>query len=1209
MMKKIKKPHAAPHSRHKTGRFFSKILKKSRMPLAISIIILAIVFSVFRALTPWAKQYKVDVEHHLSLMLGQPVTINDLETSWYWFQPVLKMNEVTLSDAEHHVLTLNKLLVGINLLSSLWHWQIQPGVLYVADVHLTLRQVGNHWDVDGLSNDKQSMTFESASYLPVLSWVLAQQKIIIKNVSAMIHFSDKTTLSLRDLNVTTLNKYGHYRLKGSAWLAQETPTALVIIADMQLNPEALKNASGHAYLSVKHVLPAQWQGFFPNTRYHVRSGVGDIELWLDLVKGHFLSLQSTLELNDIVLTHEGETKRHLVQSLKGNLAWRTTAQGWQFTSDQMKWHVDGVLWPENALLLDYNKSDHAYRAFVKNVLLEPLLAMDIPWPGVMQDVLARHPKGSLQEMQMVVKKGELDSILTRFSQLGWTGQHGLPSVSQLSGVLSWQPTEGRLELDSEKTTLTYPGRPAVTFEQLNANVDWKQLSNGLRISMDRFVLNRPDLVISAAGTIDEPLLPTANLRMTAEFSAKNAEKWLDYIPAHLMKPKLDAWIRNGVKQLKSASGRLVVNGALADFPFDKQSGEFSINTYLTGLDLIFADHWPLGRDIDAHLQVINRTLDADVFQANLKGIPVENVNVLVKDIGLGREALLIRGQVTAPADKIKSYVLETPIGQYVSLWKKMDIKDTLGLNLQLEIPLYPESDHVLARGALAFDNNQVIIHHALNDIAFDELTGTLLFDEHGLNDSALHASLAGEPLAMHIGSIKKPKPYTQAIIEGSTSIDLLRRKFPLPLFEWMNGHLKIKSVLKLTDNPHDFDQMQINTSMEGVSVDLPSPLGKTTEEISPLSLKIDFNAAQTMQIGLQYKDLNVQAKTLNRNNWSVKINEQNISADLQYALTANTLSGTVDKLYLSDLFSLKNRMKSAHAPLTPRDIPNLNLVINTCKLDNIDLGQVSLKSTSSPTQLKLEYCKIKSPEYLLTVQGDWTHVGKKDTTHVQADLQLSDLGQALARWDILPAVEAHRGQVTFKGDWPGAIHDFSLAKVNGEMNIILRGGRITHLDKATEEKLGLGKLLSVLSLQTIPRRLQLDFSDLSKGGYSFDVFQGRFVLKNGVMTTQDSYLDGPVAYASMKGDLDVVNHLYDVDLRVSPYIMASLPIVVTIAGGPIAGPIAGFATWVASKLINKGLQQISAYTYKISGPWLDPIVQQVHIYKKKEPVANQSVTQ
>lgn len=1201
-MKKKIKMRRLFHFTQKRRRFIVKILKKCRMPLAIFIISIAIVFSLFRALTPWAKQYKVQVEHHLSMMLGQPVSINDMETSWYWFQPVLKLNEVTVSDAEHHVLVLNKLLVGINLLSSLWHWQIQPGVLYVADVQLTLRQVGNHWDVDGLSNDKQSMTFESASYLPVLSWVLSQQKIIIKNVSAVIHFSNKSTISIRDLNLTTLHAYGHYRLKGSARLAQETPTAFVVIADMQLNPEALNKASGHAYLSVKHALPAQWQGFFPSTRFHVQKGVGDIELWLDLVKGHFLSLQSTLDFNDLAVTHEGHAKRHTLQSFNANLAWRTTTGGWQFTGDHINWQVDGVRWPENSLLLDYKALGSAYRAFVKNVPLEPLLKIDLPWPGVMHDILVMKPKGTLQDTQMVVKAGAFDSILTRFSELGWTGHDDIPSISQLSGVLSLQPTEGRLELDSEQATLTHLNLPPVSFEQLNAALGWQQLSNGWRVSMDRLVLSRPDLIFTAAGTIDNPGLTSANLRMTAEFSAKNASQWLDYIPSHLMKPKLDAWIRHGVKKLNGASGRLIVNGPLAEFPFDSHQGEFSIHTYLTGLDLQFAKDWPMGRHIDAHLQVVNRTLDADVFQADLQGVPVDKVNVRLDDIGLGHEALLIRGEVTAPADKIKSYVFETPIAKHLLLWNMMDVHDSLGLDLQLEIPLYPESDQVLARGVLAFDNNQVVLHHTLNDIVFDELSGALRFDEHGITESALRATLAGEPLTMRIRSIKKPKSYTEANIEGRTSIDLLRRKFPLPIFELMNGHLNIKSVLKLTENPRDFDHMEINTSMEGVSVDLPAPLGKTAEEKAPLALDLGFNADKNMVVGLKYKDLTVYAKTQGRDNWLVKVDEQNLAADLQYAPARKTLTGTIDRLYLTDLLTLKSRMKSAHTRLQPRDIPNLNLVINTVKLDNIDLGNVSLKSTSKPTQLVLEYCKIKSPEYLLTVQGDWTQTGKKDKTRMNAELQLSDLGHALARWNIIPAVEAHRGQVTFKGEWPGAMHDFSLAKVHGEMNITLRGGRITHLDKSTEEKLGLGKLLSVLSLQTIPRRLQLDFSDLSEGGYSFDVFNGHFILKNGVMTTQDSYLDGPVAYASMKGDLDVVKHLYDVDLRVSPYIMASLPIVVTIAGGPIAGPIAGFATWVASKLINKGLQQISAYTYKISGPWLDPIVQQVHIYKKKAAV-------
>ena len=77
--------------------------------------------------------------------------------------------------------------------------------------------------------------------------------------------------------------------------------------------------------------------------------------------------------------------------------------------------------------------------------------------------------------------------------------------------------------------------------------------------------------------------------------------------------------------------------------------------------------------------------------------------------------------------------------------------------------------------------------------------------------------------------------------------------------------------------------------------------------------------------------------------------------------------------------------------------------------------------------------------------------------------------------------------------------------------------------------------------------------------------------------------------------MNVAKKLYDVRLHVSPHITASLPIVATIAGGPIAG----VATWVASKIINQGMQQVTGYTYKITGPWANPVVEQVSIYKKK----------
>ena len=114
-------------------------------------------------------------------------------------------------------------------------------------------------------------------------------------------------------------------------------------------------------------------------------------------------------------------------------------------------------------------------------------------------------------------------------------------------------------------------------------------------------------------------------------------------------------------------------------------------------------------------------------------------------------------------------------------------------------------------------------------------------------------------------------------------------------------------------------------------------------------------------------------------------------------------------------------------------------------------------------------------------------------------------------------------------------------------------------------------------------------------GFSYDIFKGSYTIKKGNVSTQDSYMDGPVAYVSMKGSLSLPKQQYDVVLKVSPHITASLPIVATIAGGPVAG----IATWVASKIINQGMKQVSAYTYKITGPWNSPVVQQLSITQKK----------
>ena len=181
--------------------------------------------------------------------------------------------------------------------------------------------------------------------------------------------------------------------------------------------------------------------------------------------------------------------------------------------------------------------------------------------------------------------------------------------------------------------------------------------------------------------------------------------------------------------------------------------------------------------------------------------------------------------------------------------------------------------------------------------------------------------------------------------------------------------------------------------------------------------------------------------------------------------------------------------------------------------------------------------------------------------------------------------------------WPDALFNFDIDKVNGHFYMGMRHGRITHLSPETEKELALGKILSIVSLQTIPRRLVLDFSDLTHKGFSFDTFDGDFMMNNGVVKTKKAYIDGTIAYVDINGAINLIKKQYDLLLKVSPHITATLSAVATIAGGPI---IEGMFNWVANKVTTQEKQRVIAYTYEVKGPWEKPNIEQLDITHRQQ---------
>lgn len=1270
--------------------FWNRVARRCWMGFALFMVVIAIVFSLFRALTPWVKQYKPQLEAELSAQTQQTVTIQAIQTSWYWFIPVLRMDRVRLTDQHAHIVQFEQMMVGIDLWHSLWARRLLPDIVYLDGTHLHIKQTESAWDVNGFQIPTNDSVPTQDVFTGLLGAVFSQEKIIIKHMDIDVALCNGAHIPIQGLNFKMVNRGNQYRMLGVAHaLFRRKPTDIALVADVMMTPPQVQSSSGQVYLALQHLDARALKDWLPSQRYALLDGRGNLKIWFDLKHGRVEHLQSVVELAHLQWRESESERMRNLDKLHANVAWKRQTNGWKIEADKIVLRLNDEDWPQNEVMV--TKSNNAYRAYVKSLSVAQTVRLDLPWPDFMQKILVVQPTGTIHNIQLGWEYGQLNYVLMQFSNLSWQTTPKIPALTGLSGALYWQPMEGRLEVDGEHTQLTplHHLSPMV-FDTFNAAFEWKMLSHGLRLSMERLVLSHPNMVLSANGAIDNPGQPLADLRLNINFAAKNAEMWLPYVPDVPDMPSFNRWLKKtGIPHIDRAVGRVVVRGPVADFPFDHGEGVFTVDAHVNGLDLLIDKDWPANRAIDANIRVQNRRLEADVVQASILGIPLRDINIAVPDIGLNKEVFLLNGQVNVPGKTLKSYILQSPLRTPLARWLGIDINDALDLDLQLEVPLSSDTDPVLTRGKLTFHNNPVSVKTVDNSAKFSDVDGDLQFNESGLTAGHLEGSLVGYPFSLHVHPISTPVLGTALDFAGEVSMRYLNHLVHIPMLAFTQGQMIVSGMWTFYSDPKEADTLTMSTSLAGVAIHLPKPFQKSTLSVMPLTAHMRFLSDDAVDLSLTYDQLmhgtvhlqktpdqgwkeagdiylgtddmalpakhkglrikgtlayldsdawgnvinhwpkesssmslwdNVQdlefvigearmlkqsythlkfnAHQLEKKRWSGEFKQAKIEGNYAYTSANNTLSIHFNRLMITPQPHGQSQPKVAFSEdIRPNSFPNFNISIDHCLYHDVDLGQMAFKTKSDPQHWILQQGTITSDDYQLALSGDWTVENTHHRSNVQAQLRLRNLAKTLQHWHFTPAVDAHSGQIDLEGHWNTPFYAFSLSKVEGQVHLVLRDGRISHLDKETEKKLGLGKLLSILSLQTIPRRLKLDFSDLSEKGYSFDVIKGSFQVKHGVMTTNDSYIDGPVAFARMEGDLDLVKQLYDLNLRMTPYIGASLPVVVAIAGAPVAGPVAGIATWVALKFINQGMQKISAYTYKISGPWNDPVVQQVSIVK------------
>ncbi|GFE83140.1 hypothetical protein GCM10011487_51400 [Steroidobacter agaridevorans] len=278
--------------------------------------------------------------------------------------------------------------------------------------------------------------------------------------------------------------------------------------------------------------------------------------------------------------------------------------------------------------------------------------------------------------------------------------------------------------------------------------------------------------------------------------------------------------------------------------------------------------------------------------------------------------------------------------------------------------------------------------------------------------------------------------------------------------------------------------------------------------------------------------------------------------------------------------------------LDPRNLPNMQIYVGNVLLGTRVLGAVDLKATRVPQGIRFDNATILAESVRAEAKGEWFTTVDGPRSTLNASIESKDVAATLKALSYTPFLEARRGAIKADLAWNGGYDSNILEHASGAIRIEAETGQIVNLQP------GAGRVLGLFSVGALPRRLALDFSDLTEKGLAFDTIHGDFELRDGNAFTNNLLLRGPAAEIGMAGRTGLGSRDYDQTAVVTGNLGASLPVAGALAGGPVVGA----AVLLFSQVFKEPLKGITRGYYRITGPWDAPVVERVDAADAKAEV-------
>ncbi|WP_296510135.1 YhdP family protein [Rhodoferax sp.] len=1302
-------------------------------------------------IVPRIAEFRPWVESQATEVLGLQVRIGDMRARSNGVIPSIELLRLTVLDqAGRDALVLPSVSAAFSPRSLLSGGLEQ---LHIDGAELDIRRSADgKWWVAGLPVDSAASP-DSA----VADWLFSQPEIAL--VQGKVTWTDETR-PVEPVTFEQVNLVLRNRLRGHALRLDANPPA-------QWGERLSLRGLFRQPLLSRH--EGQWQRWdgqvfadFPRVnllelgRYvdlgvRLDRGQGGLRAWVDVANGTASGAIADVSLAGVHMTTGPGLEPLALSTVSGRLGFKEVEGGREFSTEALQFVTDdGLHWPGGNVTLQWfgqAKSQPERGTLVADKLDMAALAQiagRLPLQPEFRAQLTRlAPEGMVDEVQAswtgaaaapasYKAKGRVSRLHLPACRCG---SDSYPGIQGLNASFELDQSGGKANLSLQRGVWDAYGlldEPEVFFEQLSADVQWKLEGSRVQLSGSNVRFANADgagelqfkWTSPAAGVLSA--FNPGVLDLQGTMSRLDGARLYRYLPTAMERESHD-YLKAALLGGTLSNGSYKVKGDLARFPFrTAQQGEFRIAAAFQNGSFAFAPPVVLPKDSPpwpglTQLQG-DFLLDKDQIQVKLtrgtlgsSAVQIGKADVQVNPL-YDASAVTVNAEAKGPLTDILTMVNSSPLNTLLD--KALSQATATGAadyKFKLAFPV-ADVEKATVQGAIVLGGNDVQIRPDTPKLT--RARGTINFSETGFSLAGAQARALGGDVRIEGGlsaatntaaNPAKAVPM-QLRFSGTVSADGLRQARELAavarLAHYATGTASYNATLGFRSG---LPELQINSSLAGLALNLPAPLGKPAEALLPLRLelaalrpasqlagarlrdrlqldigrvasvvfvrdqsgpephvlsgaigvgltagesaplpdtgvvanlnipRLDVDAwiAVVDKLGaepaaepgkpvaaatsamaeylptvmvLRSKELVVSGRQLNNvvvgggregPLWRANLDATELSGYMEYRQPSGANAGrlyarlarlSIEQSSAQDVESLLDEQPAAIPAL---DIEVEDFVLRGKRLGRIDIEAVNLGSAGT-REWRLNRFNIQTPEADFSASGNWAAINasaapagksvrERRRTVLNFKLDLRDSGELLSRLGMTGVVRKGSGKVEGQVAWAGSPITVDYPSMSGKFNVNVETGQFLKAEP------GIAKLLGVLSLQSLPRRLMLDFRDVFSEGFAFDYFRGDIAIEQGVAKTNNLQMKGVNAAVLMDGQADIAKETQNLRVVVVPEINAGSASLIASA----INPVVGLSTFLAQLLLRGPLVNAATQEFVVDGTWLDPKVTQV----------------